>query len=271
MITELFFKNYNFDLLFEYYSNGNLGPAAKKAISIINDVDDEKSNFDLSKNLERKMIEAGFSIEKTGTQRDVYFLDDYLVLKLASNEDGRKANKKEGSVAFQSLMSDFVPKVLASDPDGMWVIMERVVVATDSDDLRQWFEDIGIPSKFAYDKVIDMLYYSTEWYEEEILSGKMTVYEALINHLYNNEYDDEFDDEYTYSSSDENLDQDIKDSRIKKIEQEIRPLLEIPFIMKIMRIIQEEGIDYLRALQDFHPGNVGWAENFSRPVIIDWG
>lgn len=63
-----------------------------------------------------------------GAGREAFDLGDGYILKIAKNSDGLKQNVRETSF-FRNIpdeLTDRVPKILEADPDGKWLVAERV-------------------------------------------------------------------------------------------------------------------------------------------------
>lgn len=61
-----------------------------------------------------------------GSSRLVYFIGDNKVLKLAKNKKGIEQNKMESNLEIQKNYSDIIAHLYDYDPNGKWIIQEKL-------------------------------------------------------------------------------------------------------------------------------------------------
>ena len=249
-LVEDFFRDVSlreFNKLVEQNQPGGLGSVLPVVVHKLQAFEEEGDTdlWDMQQFIEK---EIGLKVLGAGTQRVVFDIDGDHVLKLALNSAGQGANKKESSMQVQGLLRDLVPRVYMSNPNGKWVVMDRVY-KIEEEDQDQWFEDaFGIDPEIASDSL--MMRFGV-FCSAMIMKGK-SMQDALKEAMLK-----------------------IKDMyRSKTItpEQE-ESILESPVLHRLIRLIVEmkkSGLDYSRVIGDMYDKNMG-RDSDGNPVIIDWG
>lgn len=242
MILELYFSNIDknqWNLLAENITGG-LGNAVYSVLQKIEEF--EKQNPDASSiELADFLTNIGLEEAGSGIHRIVFSIDDDHVIKVATNQDGLTANRKESNHKFQGVLKDFLPKVYMSGRGSKWVVMEKVKTGRDLglnsfEVFDKWFTDIGKPESISwpeYKAAMNMFYRYNK---------KMPTLDALEKAMANYEWTD----------------------------NQKRDFLESPLFYKFVRTASDTGLDFLRALADLHDGNLGWTTE-GDPVVLDWG
>lgn len=247
MILELFFsdiKKSKWDFLVEQNSGG-FGTFVYNLVTKLEDYKEKHPDAD-SQELTKFVRSLGLDGLGTGTQRSVFAIDDDHVIKIAWNDGGRQANSKEANPKVQSLLRRFVPKVYRADPNGAWIVMDKVtsaddVAATGMDPysaVAKWFVDVGFPESIDFMHINEVLFRISEAGED----GKASIGEVV----------DAFAERKGWS------------------EEQKRDFLESDILAMLARSTSEFGEGFFRVIGDLGPANVGW-DTDGKPIILDWG
>lgn len=255
MVYELYYSKLNLNkwlIIAEKYSRGGMGSKVNDIILKLNNfLEKEILNSNKSIDYQRfdyknfeNYVRSFFSdsdVVSSGTQRIIFYIDEDHVLKIPKYSTGADAIKRESNMRVQGLMSGMLPRVYASDPNGFWMISERVIPLYHDDEMEEWFsklikKKVDPSNKFNY-QAFDAILYAM-W--KGVESGK-SAGDAIYDYL-------------------ESLNN----------EEFMEKVLHSPTIIKLIRLVDEEGSDYRRLLNDLIPMNAGYNSE-GDPVILDWG
>ncbi len=109
----------------------------------------------------------------SGATRDVYDIDEHSVLKVAKQITDLKLNNQE-VIASRCLGKTYASEVIAADPEGFWIIAEKLQPVA-YNDFAVWMEDelnySGNPNTFGdllinqNDEVHQYLYQHNLWFK----------------------------------------------------------------------------------------------------------
>lgn len=247
MIVELFFsdiKKSKWNFLVEQNSGG-LGIFVYNLITKLEDYK-KKYPHASSENLTQFVKSLGLKPLGVGNQRSVFSIDDDHVIKIAWNDAGYQANSKEANPKVQSLLRNFVPKVYRADPNGAWIVMDKVTSAEDVEAtgmdpytaIDNWFASVGFPESIDFLQINEILFKISESVE----NGEFSVSEVVDN----------FAKKKGWS------------------EEQKRDFLESDIFSMLVRSTSDFDKSFFRVIGDLGPSNVGW-DSDGRPVILDWG
>jgi hypothetical protein len=190
-----------------------------------------------------------------GVARDVFEINDEFVLKYEIATSSDRQNETEIRIIKSGVLGDFVPKIYASgevNNESRWIICDRVVPLNFDSDALEWFKKTGI---------LELYLLKEEYNREEHveLDEFFAIFDEVLDFL---EFDDSEALELNKFKTFEEM-EDIKALQKQKVEL----FKSNKFLQTILRAQKESSFN----LEDLHAGNVGFAGQERRPVVLDAG
>jgi hypothetical protein len=202
---------------------------------------------------------AGLRELGRGISRIAYGINEDFVLKYEIATSSDRQNETEIRIIKSGVLGDFVPKIYASgevNNESRWIICDRVVPLNSDSDALEWFKKTGI---------LELYLLKEEYNREEHveLDEFFAIFDEVLDFLYIDEVT-EMKKSGLYDRV-ENL-EEVEDI-IARQKQKVELFKSNKFLQTILRAQKESSFN----LEDLHAGNVGFAGQERRPVVLDAG